>query len=418
MGYSKISEVEVFNFMSFRHARVVFDDSNILNLKGYNDSGKSALLRAVEVCLADMYKRAQGKYIRYGSEYFRVVVTFDDGVSILRDKYLNGQSLYEMYKDGSVVYTTKQGSRLTRVEGVPETIREYLGLCVTENGCLNFQNCSDRLLLVETSGSENYQELNSVLKSNEISRATALINSDRNAMNQRMIEMENEYNSNEAVLKSRSDVDETIIALVAERDEFSELLQNMDNGITGISNLLEDRSKVPEIPVLNEVDCSKLLMLEEMISDIEKLDSYVELPDVRKIDYVGRLEAVSSLYRMVSWFEGYEELPEVRKVGYERFKDIEIILDAVGRVSESSVDDIPEIQEIGRGYSERLGALSGVYKLLNGLEKCRVAVDGLNSEYEKGQSEVESVMQEAKEQGMELFVCPNCGTCSEVPHVH
>lgn len=418
MGYSKISEVEVFNFMSFKHARVVFDESNILNLKGYNDSGKSALLRAVEVCLADMYKRAQGKYIRYGSEYFRVVVTFDDGVSILRDKYLNGQSLYEMYKDGSVVYTTKQGSRLTRVEGVPETILKYLGLCVTENGCLNFQNCSDRLLLVETSGSENYQELNSVLKSNEISRATALINSDRNAMNQKMIEMENEYNSNEAVLKSRSDVDENVIALVAERDEFSELLQNMNQGITEIIDLLEERVNIPEIPVITEVDCSRLLMLEEMMSDIEKLNRYVELPDVRKIDYVGRLEAVSSLYEMVSWFEGYEELPEVQRVGYERFRDIENILGSMSRVFENRVADVPEIREVGVGYSERLGALSGVYKLLNGLEKCRVTVDSLNSEYEKGQSEVESVMKEAKEQGMELFVCPNCGTCSEVPHVH
>ena len=62
MGYSKIKEVEVFNFMSFKHARLVFDETNILNLKGYNDSGKSAILRAVVVCLTDMYKRAQNKY--------------------------------------------------------------------------------------------------------------------------------------------------------------------------------------------------------------------------------------------------------------------------------------------------------------------------------------------------------------------
>ena len=111
--------------MSFKKAKVAFDETGIINIKGYNDSGKSAVLRGLVVCLMDMFRRNQAKFIRYGEEYFRIVVSFEDGVSILRDKYLNGQSLYEVYKNGECVFTTKQGNKLSKVDGVPKPIPDY-----------------------------------------------------------------------------------------------------------------------------------------------------------------------------------------------------------------------------------------------------------------------------------------------------
>ena len=135
MNYAKIKSIEVFNFMVYKHAKVYYDDSNIINMKGYNNSGKSTMLKALAICFTDMYKRIQTKFIRHGEKYFRIIVEFEDGVSILRDKYITGQSLYEVYKNDECIYTTKAGGKLTKLDGVPQPIQEYLGLCTTSTGC-------------------------------------------------------------------------------------------------------------------------------------------------------------------------------------------------------------------------------------------------------------------------------------------
>lgn len=50
-GMSKILGLELENFMSIKEAKLVFDETNIINLKGYNDSGKSAITRALDVLM-------------------------------------------------------------------------------------------------------------------------------------------------------------------------------------------------------------------------------------------------------------------------------------------------------------------------------------------------------------------------------
>ena len=90
--YSKISFWEVWNFMSIAHGKAEFDDRNIINFKGYNDSGKSAMLTALKVAITNSNPTKQVSFIQDDKEYFRVLIQFDDGVTILRDKYLNGQS--------------------------------------------------------------------------------------------------------------------------------------------------------------------------------------------------------------------------------------------------------------------------------------------------------------------------------------
>lgn len=416
MGYSRITEVEIFNFMSFSHARIVFDETNILNLKGYNDSGKSAILRAVEVCLADMYKRAQVKYIRYGCEYFRVVVTFEDGISILRDKYLNGQSLYEMYKDGKVIYTTKQGSKLTRIEGVPATIEKYLGLCVTENGCLNFQSCSDRLLLVETTGSENYQEFNAVLKSSEISRATALINSDRNAMNSRMIEMENEYNSSEAVLKSRSDVDEDVIALVQERDIYSEELLGKESDMKNINELITTLSSIQQIPEVPTLDVGKMKDLEDIIILMDKYSSLEVLPKVEQVDSK-KLSDISGIYNLLEEYGKLERLPVVEAVNIEEIKDIQGIMELLEK-AEALPDPIPEVKPISSTLMSMSADMDYILNVLQNAEELKENLMVIQKENKGLTDKLNTIIEDAKKQGIDLFMCPHCGAYSEIPHAH
>ena len=69
------------------HGKCEFDERNIINLKGYNDSGKSAMLNALKVALCNANPTKQVGFIQDDKDYFRVLVTFSDGVQILRDNY-------------------------------------------------------------------------------------------------------------------------------------------------------------------------------------------------------------------------------------------------------------------------------------------------------------------------------------------
>ena len=180
--YSRLVSWEVKNFMSISDARVEFDGTGIVNFKGYNDSGKSAMLLALKVLLTNTDPTKQADFIQDDKEYFRVVAYFDDGVAILRDKYIGGQSLYEMYKDGQLLFSTKQGRVLTKVVGVPDVIAEYLGLIVYDGGTLNARACFEKQIGVQTTGSENYVMFNTVLRSEEIASASEMLNNDRNKL--------------------------------------------------------------------------------------------------------------------------------------------------------------------------------------------------------------------------------------------
>ena len=112
---SRMLYFEVWNFMSIEHARCDFDEHNIIHLVGYNDSGKSSMLVALRCLLSNAFATKQVTFIQDDKDYFRVVCVFDDGIRILRDKYINGQSLYEMYKGGQLIFTTRSGKPLPRV---------------------------------------------------------------------------------------------------------------------------------------------------------------------------------------------------------------------------------------------------------------------------------------------------------------
>ena len=156
--YSRLLGWEGWNFMSIEHAKVEFDERNIINFKGYNDSGKSAMLQALKVLMSNSEQTKQVLFIKDDKEYFRIVAYFDDGVMIMRDKYINGQSLYEMYKGKECIFSTKQANgALTGVNKVPDPIQEYLGLILYDNTCLNARACFEKQIGVQTTGSENYK---------------------------------------------------------------------------------------------------------------------------------------------------------------------------------------------------------------------------------------------------------------------
>lgn len=381
MDYSKITSVEVFNFMAYPHAIVHFDEQNIINLKGYNSSGKSTLERAVAVCLVNAYPRDQIKFIKHGTDYFRVIVRFDDEVLIVRDKYSNGQSLYEMYKGKKCIYTSKQGSKLTKVDCVPTVIEDYLGLIETEMGCINYQTREDPLYLVETKGSENYYSLNEVLKTEEIARANTLLNSDKNKLTGEITEIEADLQQATLMLANYSSITEELIVALSEREiiaqskvsRFDELSR-----LTGTLSSIMDLVELPEVKCIDFRRLKSVLDIEKILLEKGNLVSYPEIPKL-KVKQLASIESISS---------SSEELSKVNT------DLLSVALDTV---------DISKYSPLARLQTD-LKSLMTVMTELSDLEKEQVSAN----------SEKEQVLQEATNQGIKFIVCDNCGTLMEV----
>lgn len=379
--YSKIVSVEVFNFMVYEHAKVLFDERGIINLKGYNSSGKSTILRALAVCMMDLYKRSQTKLIRHGEDYFRVVVEFDDGVKIIRDKYINGQSLYEMYKCGELLFTTKEGNRLTKIDGVPQVIGEYLGLVMLENGCLNYQTRQDLLWLIETPGSENYYALNEVLKTESIARANTLLNSDKNKLGGEIAEIEAELQSTELALQNCGAVSEELIIALTDRENKAKSVCSKSVQAKKLGSICDNLASLKPIPVVEKIDLSRLtaiLEIERISLEIEKL---VEIPKVEKLD-IEKLQSVTRLEDIARRLEGIDE----KVVG-----------------AEITVIDY-----------NKIAPLSKIQKLLKEVLQSEQEQAGIETEIDSVATELKEVVEKASANGISFIKCDNCGSYMEV----
>lgn len=385
MEYSKITSVEVINFMSFKKAKVVFDETGIINLKGYNDSGKSAILRAIAVCLMDKYRSKHAKFIRHGEEYFRIVVSFDDGVSIIRDKYINGQSLYEVYKDGDCIFTTKQGNKLSKVDGVPKPIQDYLGLCVTDSTYLNYQTNEEKLPVVDTTGSENYQMFHEVLRMEEIYRANNMINTDKNELGAQIASIEVELQREEVLLERCGDVSEDFIREIEKLEDNAKATEKKKDSLIGISDAVARYDRIPVIPSIEKVSTD-------------------------------RLKSALAIGSIVSGIESVVSLPSIPKVSSERLSILEGIDNALNHLK--GYVDIPEVPKVDSTLLVRSGKLSNLANTFQGTVKQAIQCRKVDEELSELKKTLNELVESARSQGIEFVKCDNCGSYTVVGGGH
>lgn len=322
---SRLVAIEIENFMSIEKARMEFDETNILSPVGYNDSGKSAITRVIEIMCYNAYPNEQIKFIKDGAERWGVGFEFDDGVEINRFKYLNGNSLFEMFRDGKLIFTNRKGDNsIVSLQDIPEVIANYLGVIEDEvtNEQLNVRRNTDRLFLINTTGGDNYKILNSVLRTDILSEASSRINADRNSLQADVLSLKSSSETLKKELEAINVADDAVLDQLELQGKNTALTRQRAEYLTAIvtqKQVLADFSTYPEI---SSLDANRLSEITALLACKEQVDmpvfDAVPLLDVVKLSMLTQIQDLREAINV-------NVTPELPTVSVLRYNDIKQI---------------------------------------------------------------------------------------------
>lgn len=362
---SKLIWYKVKNFAAFSEEVINFPENKaILKINGYNDTGKSALLRGLSMLLLGRYQRDQQKFVKDGEEYFELSVGFNDGVELFMRRYAKRAGsgvFYELRKDGKVLYTTREGKALTAAKTIPDCFKRYLRLVTTKVADLNYRDRNDAPLLTGTSAKDNNEALNDVLKFSAVSDATEALRRNINDLNGQYNNVLGSYNAMESLqLQYRNATQGRIDDAKALLDDVKKLggrrnaLVNMLNLLDGVDILAESRSK-----------------------DYSALEHDAE-------ELLGRLRGVEAIENQME--AGYSA--HVVALAFDDLSALDAQAIEFGMKHSDLLELFTAFNKYNRAYKEQLAAEEGIKPLQGKL-------DQLNAEIKK--------------RGGTLTKCPNCG---------
>lgn len=396
---SRILSLKIENFMSIKSGIVEFNENNIISLCGYNDSGKSAVTRLLEIMFYNTYTTEHVKFIKDGETFWSGELTFSDGVVYKRTKYSDGKSLWELRKGDKIIYTNRlENGSLAAMSDIPEIIEKYLGVISDEltGEELNVRRNTDRLFLVGTTGGDNYKILNSILRSEVLANASKKLNDDKNKLHSEVQRLdtvkgmlEEEYDNIEVAPIEELDKVESFISSL--EDNFMKLAR-----VNGIVDNYMSYTNIVVYDAVEKVDTSRLETLQHIFElCVEKgqpIYESLDLVDVsRLIDLQGIME-----YSKVKNIPIYDS---VNSVDVDRLTELQNIM----HIRESlNTDMYDSLEYIDVDRAKEVLSLADVF----------VNYSKIREKYKQ----IESALIQAKKQlaalsqQYNLKVCKNCGS--------
>lgn len=367
---SKVVSLKIENFMSIKEGLIEFDDSNIISLCGYNDSGKSAITRLLEVMFYNAYSTDQVKFITDGEEHWTGILTFSDGVVYTRRKYADGKSLWELSKGDTILFSNKLANGTYAAMGdTPDVIERYLGVIQDEltGEELNVRRNTDRLFLINTSGGDNYKILNSVLRSDVLSSASKALNEDKNKLSAEV----NEKTTIKGVLQEQYDSYD-----VAPKEEIDDVKQY-------ISNLEENKGRIVRLSALMEENQRK---------------HSISLYDVLEPIDVSRLKELQGIMELATQKSSpiYDSLDTIN---LERLMELKTIISYAEKLHTATYEELVPVDV------NRLEVLKEIADSYNNLSNIQKAYDKVSDELEATKAKLLALSQQYN-----LKVCHNCGS--------
>lgn len=395
-----IQSIYIENFMSISSANIQFDDSNIISLCGYNDSGKSAVIRLIDIMFYNAYSTEQVHYIKDGADFFKCIISFKDGVEYERIKYATGSSVFVLRKDGKTLFDNRKGNQIINTDGVPKVIMDYLGVIRDEftKEELNVRRCTDRLFLIETTGGDNYKILNTILQSDRLAETSNSLNVDKNKLQQEIVVSYNRLSAlrderDRVVVSSGDSIDtfeKDVTTLEAINERFK-LLNKINDYNTLITTV-----KIPD--ELSMIDVFRYM-------EIDRIKGYSEKA---KIAISPEAPTISDV--IIDKYAKLSEMTETRKrtdvviqsevdiVDIDRYNSI---VDLISKQSTTKVDIPKGVSEID---IDRLNKISNLSTIVSHFNSCNNTYETIVTECDKATSELKKFADTNN-----LTICSNCG---------
>ena len=372
---SQLRYFKMHNFGPFADEKVEFPEGKaILHLEGYNNSGKSALLRGLDMLLFGGSKRNQVKFVRDGTDYFEIEAGFSDGVSLLMRKYAKSEGsgvYYEMWKDGGQVFTTKEGRALTAVKNLPKPFVRYVDGLLTKGANFNYRGPEDNLLLTNTTAAENNASLNDVLQFTAISDAVDSLNKDINKVNSDYAVAQGKFSAIDDELTEYYGVTQR---RVEDLDRLLKSGEKLAPRVTEVADLTKKSAGLG----IRVADMSRSVELEQLDNDAQRVLGRLDGVET-SLAAATRLGEVAGLANAT---DDYRALDEATSDTEVRLKSLGALTGTYKGLEELpsegfAVKDYTELDKDAIGAEKRLTALARVFA---GLGKAETPVQ----EYTKG----------------------------------
>lgn len=421
--YADIFSVRVTNFMSYKDSTVTFDREgdtrNILKFEGRNDTGKSAFSLAALLVLTNAYYTEHKNYIRSGEEFFRVVLTFVDGVVVVYEKNISGASFYDMYvrEDDQVNATpifrrenetgiarafdvVQNATRLfsTRFEGeasedfyfaksvkeVPYRLQQYFGMLSTSDGLsVNYADANSPKLGVNTTGSENAKILNEVLQARSLTLANERANRHVLDTQAQLASQRELFNVLKEETQRYAQVSQALVSAVGVEREHAMSVQERWQVSSSVAEVVSRAVQVqvlPMVPSVGEDVQHQVSMLASVQQVVQSAVSAVTVPQVPVVDAdaVRQMQDSAQVVSFLKQVQGVPVFPPVPQVQFQDVQALEQVSVAV-RLCESAAQQV----------SVR---------------------DRMQGEFEQVQQQVSAVVDSLREDGFTVSRCGNCGS--------
>lgn len=421
--YADIFSVRVTNFMSYKDSTVTFDREgdtrNILKFEGRNDTGKSAFSLAALLVLTNAYYTEHKNYIRSGEEFFRVVLTFVDGVVVVYEKNISGASFYDMYvrEDDQVNATpifrrenetgiarafdvVQNATRLfsTRFEGeasedfyfaksvkeVPYRLQQYFGMLSTSDGLsVNYADANSPKLGVNTTGSENAKILNEVLQARSLTLANERANRHVLDTQAQLASQRELFNVLKEETQRYAQVSQELVSAVGAEREHAIAVQERLQVSSSVAEVVSHAAQVqvlPAVPVVGDDVQHQVSMLASVQQVVQGAVSAVTVPQVPVVDAdaVRQMQDSAQVSSLIDQAQRVLVFPPVPQVQYQDVQALEQVSAAV-RLCESAAQQV----------SVR---------------------DRTQGEFEQVQQQVSAVVDFLRGDGFTVSRCGNCGS--------
>ena len=395
---SRLVKIELRNFMSLPSAVLEFDSSGIISPVGYNDSGKSAITRAMEVLWFDSYPTMQAKFITDGEEYFSISNYFDDGVVVTRSKYNTGASHWVMKQGDMIIYDNQLANgAFASSKGVPEAISKYLGVVKDDatGELLNIRRNTNKLMLVATTGGENYKILNNLCQGERLAFASAKLNEDVNKSNRELTSKQSRLVGKKESLAQMNVFDEqTEVALLDSSKKLGEMTKRLSSLVTLCDkyNGFAGKRVISDIPVVDTTRVEAISKLEQ----VYKASRGHTIPEVPLVD-TSRLAALGTIKSAYEASRG-KVISQIPAVDASRLEALLKLKSVADKCHGSVIPTIPVIDVT------RLSKLADLALALRGITAQSKDLDTKRAEYTAKRNELARVAEENQWQ-----ICKNCG---------